>query len=164
MVNTPIKQATFTLLLALLLSGQCLPAHGRAPPPPPEDYTDWVPTVHIYYLGGFHPDIFAPTYIESIIDLDGEPGKPRWGCVFRPPDSLQFYNAVYPLLTGAAEGLFESRDIRMKIVNKTSGEHIYFDRYGGLYFYGDTMTRKMSDEDFLTMREMLSSLQNCSRE
>ena len=61
MASTRIKETASKLLLALLLSGQCLSAHGRAPPPP-QDYTDWVPTVHIYYLGSLRPDIIAPTY------------------------------------------------------------------------------------------------------
>ena len=148
------------LLLTLLLSGQCLPAHGRTPPS--TENASEEPVVYIYYLGTLDSNLFLPSYAEDLIDLDGGHGKPRWGCVIRPPDSLQFYDIAYPLLAGAAEGFCEIRDIRMKIVNKTSGEHIYIDRHGGLYFYGDTMTRKMSDEDFLTIREMLSPLKNCS--
>ncbi|MCH9662728.1 MAG: hypothetical protein K0U66_03595 [Gammaproteobacteria bacterium] len=160
MTSTRIKQTASTLLLALLLSAQGHSVHGREVPPP--ENADEEPVVYIYYLGTMASDLLSSNYIPDLIDLDGGPGKPRWGCLVRPPDSLQFYNAVYPLLADATEGYCEIADTRIKIVNKTSGEHIYIDRFGGLYFYGDTITRKMSDEDFFTVRKMLAPLQNCS--
>ncbi len=151
MARTHIKKAGFILTFILLLSAHSLPAQDDAPP---SESADEEPAVFIHYRG-IYGHFVANSHVGDILALDDGPGEYRWGCLIKPPDSLNFYKAAYPILSGAAEGFCEFRDIRIKIVNKTSGEDIYLDRFGGVYFYGENITRKMTEEEFFAVRNML---------
>ncbi len=122
--------------------------------------SDNKPEVYIYYANFFIMRICCEVrYITQLLHLDGTnewySTDKRWSeCLTKPPQSNKIYEALLPYLSRAKEGFF-SGHVQIKIVNKTAGTDTYVGIDGGVYTFGDRMTRRMSHKDFNEVRNYM---------
>ena len=122
--------------------------------------SDNKPEVYIYYASFFSMRICCEVRdITQLLHLDGTnewySTDKRWSeCLTKPPQSNKIYEALLPYLSRAKEGFF-SGHVQIKIVNKTAGTDTYVGIDGGVYTFGDRMTRRMSYKDFNEVRTFM---------
>ena len=126
------------------------------PPLTPENK----PEVYIYYADFFIMGICCVVRdISQLLHLDGTnewySSHKKWTeCLIRPPRSNKIYETLLPYLSRAKEGFF-SGHVQIKIVNKTAETDTYVGIDGGVYTFGDRITRRMSYKDFNAVRTIM---------